>query len=201
MTAPRSTRTTRPACRAARRAARARRWRPAWSPPRSAPTPTARSACPPPSAACSGSSRPSAGCRGQAAFPSAPASTISARWRARRTTWRSSSTRCRRDDPARPGAGAAPPFSTRPAQLDKGIDGLADRGRRRLFPRARRAGGLRRGRSRCRGARRDARGRRSRKRRGRAAPPISSPPRNPRRSISAASARAPPTSTRTCATA
>ena len=47
------------------------------------------------SAACSASSRPSAGCRAPAPSRSAPASTMSARSPARRATSRSSSTRCR----------------------------------------------------------------------------------------------------------
>ena len=40
------------------------------------------------------------------------------------------------DDPARPGAGPAARRSRRTAEIDKGVDGSADRRRRRLFPRS-----------------------------------------------------------------
>ena len=62
---------------------------------RSAPTPTARSGCQPRSAACSGSSRPTAGCRGHGPFRSWRASIMSGRWRARRRTSHSPMTPCR----------------------------------------------------------------------------------------------------------
>ena len=87
---PPATRGTASASPAAPRGARPPRWRRAWRPSPSAPTPAARSASPRPSAASSASSRPGAASAATASSPSPRRSTRSGRSPARSRTRRSS---------------------------------------------------------------------------------------------------------------
>ena len=128
-TARRATRTTRRASPAARRAARRRRSPPARCRSRSAPTPTARSACPSSLCGIFGLKPTYGRLPRNGSYPFVASLDHLGPVRAhRRTTWRSSTTRCRASTAPTPPASRGR-SSRPPARSARGIDGLAHRRR------------------------------------------------------------------------